>query len=213
MRITVAPLSPPELRIALDILNLEARKRPDDFVKAALRLEENALKYSKLAARAAQLKKRIWRYYFAESEPNDVQIQRMRREWAEASKVLREGIDQRAGWFSLPYLALPSKQTIVAIVYPKDLANWFSCRLTANRQGRFVVKCKLCGQFGIRKRGTAQYCSMRCQKLANTEQTYQAQGADFSEWLLKQPRTIALPPRLQLMRDLSEKDQISLSDR
>jgi hypothetical protein len=200
MRITIAPLSDSEVRMALEILNLPSNLRAEDVVKASLRLEESAQNYAITSARGARLQHSPWRYNFREQDAGDVSVKKVRAEWERASSDFKNAIDRKAGWCEFPWFALPSKRTIVLVRFPREVVNWFLVRLIANRQGRFFVRCGLCRRYAVRRRGSAKYCSARCQKMVNTEATYKKSGADFSEWLLKQPQDRALPPRMELRR-------------
>ncbi len=200
MRISVARLSNIEIRMALDILNLPSNLKAEDLVKASVRIEETARKYAIAAARGAQLKRSPWRYNFRPQDAGDVSVKRIRAEWEKASSDFKNGIERKAGWCEFPWFGLPSNRTIVLVRFPSEIVNWFLVRLIANQQTRFFVRCELCHRYAVRRRGSAKYCSPRCQKIANAEATYKRSGADFSEWLLKQPRDRMLPPRMEVRR-------------
>lgn len=175
-------------------------RRDAGLLKSAMKLEDEARAYAQRIVKSAKLKKQVWRYYFEEKPAEDVRIDTILRDWKEASTELRKAIEQRAGWFSVPYLALPAPRPIPAITSPGDLVLWFSVRLVANRQARFFVRCKLCDRFAVRRRSNAAYCDDRCQKLAKIEMTYKKRRADFSTWLLSQSKDRWLPPRMELQR-------------
>lgn len=178
-------------------------KRAKAFFEGVMSLEKTGSAYARKVARPAKLKNNIWRYYFAETEPDDVRIQTILREWRGASEVLRENVGKRAAWCPMPQLALPAKTPIPAITLPADLVLWLSVRAIANRQFRFFVKCKLCGKFTVRERSTAAYCSSKCQRLAVVERTYKKRGADFGEYLTNLPEDQRLPPRMELQRTIA----------
>jgi hypothetical protein len=202
MRLTLPPLTRYEIRIALAVLALNPNRKTE-FFDQAMALEKSASAYAQRAAKVAKIKNNIWRYFYAETQPDDVRIQAILREWRAASEMLRENISKRAAWCPMPQLALPAKKPIPAITSPADLVIWFSVRAIANRQTRFFVKCKLCGAFSVRKRSTAAYCGPKCQRLAIIERMYKKRGADFGEYLKSIPEDHRLPPRMELERTIA----------
>lgn len=212
MRLTLPPLTPEELKLAVIILrfdeDIQRSKRRNEaeqaktirrHIESAIKLNSAARVLAQRAVKAADIKVQIWRYNFEEITA-EVPKDRAFREWIEAAKTFRKNVTERAGWFPFPWIALPAKKMIPAITDPRDLVIWFSVRLFANRQHRFFVRCKLCGKFAVRKRSSAAYCGDECQHLAMVEATYKRRGADFSEWLLSQPKDRWLPPRMEMRR-------------
>src|SRR6185437_112285 len=112
MQLTLAPLTRSEIAIALDILAFKPANINTASLKTAMKLDNAAAVYAQRAVKAAKIKIPIWRHYFETIKPGDVRTDRIFREWKEAAEHLRNDVVSRAGWFSMPSLALPAKQPI-----------------------------------------------------------------------------------------------------
>jgi hypothetical protein len=210
LRITLLPLSQTELRLIVQIMNLQTDKDSDSA--PMMTVENRGRAYSQKALHGTSVKTKIWResYVFEEKDSDEEKRWKLQKEWGQARDYLKDAIlnhrHKKGMWIEgLPPIALPVDKPPVAIRYPIDLAVWLLARAVANRQRRYFVKCALCGKFGLRQRGTAKYCSEDCRLQANLEATYKRQGSDFSEYLLKQSSARRLPARHELMRRIADR--------
>jgi hypothetical protein len=166
VRITLRPLSNPELRLVLKILNLDRKTQTNIFAE----LEAIGEQFSKRAA--ARKIHSTWRN--GSKFPSEV----LKKQWMSAreswASVIVSQRKQTGWWFKdLPAVGLPAQYPPVIIRDPGDFTYWLLVRAVANRQHLRFVKCTRdqCGKFGLRERARVEsrFCSPECQVQDNAD--------------------------------------------
>jgi hypothetical protein len=186
LRIILDKLSKPELMFLLDLLN-SAGSEIDVFGKSrfirAIVSPEEATQLDKVADRfrlsyekgkVSETFRSSDKYYSLKMKDRK---QRARNDWSWARIPLISLVvhyrHKEGNFVHWPMIiGVPAHHPAVMINDPVDLVNWLLVRGMANGQLKRLVKCSRedCGKFGIRERSKkdARFCSVKCQKLENS---------------------------------------------
>ncbi len=186
MRIILDKLSRQELTFLLELLNSAGAEvdifKNSRFVRAIV-LPDEAARLDKLADR--------FRRSYEKGKVSET-IRPKDKYYALSLKDRRRRAANDWSWARIPIINLvvhfrmkegnfihwpmivgvPAHHPAVMINEPADLVNWLATRGMANGQLKRFVKCvrEDCGKFGIRQRSKkdARFCSVKCQKLENS---------------------------------------------